>query len=206
MQDGPVLIQSPAIGNALRTALSLDAAGSMGLDMGPTVHPVCIVGDVRAQLDSAVRSFSGYRNVPAAAAQFGKIALEVPTTAFGAGLIYAVPRRIQLYINAGATVYWRLGSNTPPAGTDAPTRSLNSRLAGAAGTCRVIGGSDGVAVAPGTMQGIVQLNAGTQREWNNIPEMRLYADPATAQTLVFYSDTALVQLVGEVIWDEYYRS
>lgn len=206
MNDGqPVLIQSPAIGNALRVALSLDAAGGMGLDMGPTVHPVCIVSDVRAQLDSGVRSFSGFRNVAGVAAQFSKVALEVPTSALGQGLLYAVPRRIQLYVGGASTIYWRLGANTPPVATDAPTRALNTRTAGSPGTCRVVGGADAVAPVVNTMQGVVQLTPGTQREWNGLPEIRLYADGVTAQSLCFFCDTALTQLVAEVIWDEVYK-
>lgn len=45
-------VQSPEIGTALRTALSLDAAGGMPMDFDQTIVPVAVVSDVRELLTS----------------------------------------------------------------------------------------------------------------------------------------------------------
>jgi len=201
--NGEAIIQSPSIGNALRSALSLDAAGGLPLDMATTVHPVCIVGDVRAQLGSSTRSYSGYRNAGAVAANYSKVALEVPA-ALGASLRYVVPRRVRLYLGGSATIYWRMGSNTPPVSTDAPSRPTDTSST-AAGFARMIGGQDATPPSLSTMQGIVQITPGLQVEWINMPEMRIHADAATPQTLCFFADTVNIQLVAECLWDEYLK-
>lgn len=201
---GETTVQSPAIGNALRQALSLDAAGSMGMDAGLTVHPVCIVGDVRSQLGKTTRGFSGFYRAAATAGQFGRVALSVPSTATAGNLLYAQLTRLRFYTNAFATLYWRIGQSTTPVSTDAPARGLDS-LAISPGIARVIGGPSAEALTVMSMQGLIVPAAGVQGEWTTVPEVRLWPVAAGDTLFEVWSDTALVQVVCELTWDEYYK-
>jgi len=202
--QGEAVVQSPAIGNALRQVLSLDAAGGLPLEASQTVHPVVIVGDVRAQLDSNVRTFSGWRQSVGVAAQFPVVGIGL-TSAPPSSFLYAIPRTVTLYAGITTFVYWRLGLNTPPVGTDAVPRQLNSSLA-LSGAIACHGGANAAAVTASTMNGLFYLPAATPTRIV-LPEMRIYAPTpfATLAGLIFQGDVANNALIGEFVWDEYYR-
>lgn len=203
--DGSTQVQSPAIGNALRQALSLDAAGSMGMDAGLTVHPVAIVADVRAQLGQNVRTFSGWRLVVGVAAQYGQLGIGL-TNAPASNFRYAVPRSVRLWAGAATFVYWRLGLNTPPVTADAVPRALDTSSA-LSGSLATIGGANAAAPVYATMNGVLHLPANTMVTFQ-VPEMFIRAPIpfATTAGLNFHADTVNVSFAGEFMWDEYLTS
>ncbi len=70
-------VQSPIIGNALRQALGLDAAGGMPMEADTTIVPVAIVADVREQLTTSIIPSWHYSFVsPAVAAEYPYCQLE----------------------------------------------------------------------------------------------------------------------------------
>lgn len=199
------IIQTPAVGNALRQALSLDAAGGMPLEMGTIVHPVAMVADVRAAFGTNVRSFSGYRNVGAVAGQYNQFGIGI-TAAPDATFLYAVPRRATIFAGSGTFVYWRLGLNTPPVGTDAVPRAMNTQ-ASPGPVCSVIGGASATAVSSVTMQGLFWCAASVPREII-FPEMRIYSPTpfGTTAGLNFHTDVANLVTIAEFVWDEYFKA
>lgn len=202
--DGSTQVQSPAIGYALRQALSLDAAGSMGMDAGLTVHPVAIVADVRAQLNAGDRLYSGWRFSTPVAAQFatcGLSLLSAPPSSF----LYARPISAVISVDVATYVYWRFGVNVINPGTDAVPRQLNT-LVSTAGAISAHGGAVAGAVTPGQQNGIFYVPANTPQRIT-FPDMRIYPGSPFVQApgLAFQSSLANLTMVAEFIWEEVYR-
>jgi hypothetical protein len=197
-------IQTPVIGNALRIALGLNAAGSMPMDMETTVIPVVMVGDVRAQLNSGQVGFSSFKSAAAVAAQFGQVMLEVPVA--HPTVAYVVPKRIVITCGGVSRVYWRLGTNTFPVVQDAVPRRLSAQLADSTAAARVVGGSNGTAPTIANMQGErIFLAAGTY-EWIPPIDMLIESAPTgAALSLGFHCDAANTLLEVEIEWLEIAR-
>jgi hypothetical protein len=198
------IVQSPIIGNALRQALSLDAAGAMGLTMDPTIVPVALVADT-VDRNAGRRSYSGWGQSAAVAAQFPTISLGIPAQP-SKDFLYAIPRRVIFHASVTTFLYWRLGINTPPATIDAIPRELDT-LAAAAGTLQVVRGATAVGVTAAQQNGLSYLPA-NQRVELELPEMVIRAPfPfSTLAGITFQGDVANLALIGEFYWDEYYRT
>lgn len=122
-------VQSPLIGNALRQALGLDAAGAMPMDADTTIVPVAVVADVREAIQQAQTSAWHYSFIsPAVAAEYPYVSCE--------WLSGSLPRPYRLLVDKvtiwspTAQPFWIGLTQSPPAITlrGLPIRKQSSLL------------------------------------------------------------------------------
>lgn len=195
------IIQSPVIGNALRQALDIDAAGGLPLAMEQLVLPVAVVADVRAQLNQGVVGYSNLRIVLPVAGQFSQCSLEIQAVN-ATRVTRVVPRRIQLRASGALPIYWRLQQGGIAGAVDAVPRRLDSALVTSQAAARVIGGTTAVAPNIAIAHGILYADA-TPVVWEPPIDVILTPDPTTNAALIFEGITANVGLALSCEWEEY---
>lgn len=196
-------VQSPSIGNALRQALALDAAGGLPLTMEDSIVPVAIVADT-AERNAGRRHYSGWAQSAAVAAQFPTVTLGI-TGDPGSNFRYAVPEYVHIRAGTATFVYWRLGINSPPATLDAVPRELRTD-GSSPGALSVVRGATAVGVTAAQQNGLFYLPANVPLVFK-LPYMEIRSPSpfATIAGITFQGDVANVDMVAEFSWDEYWR-
>jgi len=199
-------IQSPAIGNAMRQALSLDAAGGLPLEASSTVVPVCIVGDVRSQIGSGIQSYGGFMSLVAVGGQYAKLGLECqPSLVVASGIKKIVPKRFFLNVGTAGYVLVNFGYNSLPNNVIAAAKRWDTKV-NASGVGRMTGNND-VSV-PNIAFRIWRLWLEANRTYElNVKDsnMVIVADPVGTPSISFETEAPNIALSVSAEWDEYYQ-
>lgn len=124
-------VQSPEIGNVLRTALQLDAAGGMPMTASTDIVPVAIVADLSDQLRRKFTAVSGVGFQAAVAAEFSMGVLHF---ASDRGVKRLLIDSITIASTGAGTFWWGFAAITAPpfvlTATYDPKRKQSSLMGG----------------------------------------------------------------------------
>lgn len=194
-----IRVQSPVIGNALRQALQLDAAGAMPMAADDVIVPVCIVGDVSRQLVTESIPVWQAAYAAAVAANYPYTVLRWQTAAPETNRIECT--RLRLRSATQQTAYIGLADAIASSSSfQLPRRKIGS-LQSSALTAST--GSSNTATAPGTFLATVGLIVGLNA---NIDLEVRFDDPIildlAGQNLVAIGNTVNTDLFASYDWRE----
>ncbi len=150
-------VQSPVIGNALRSALFLDGAGRLPVDVAMTVVPVAIVADVTRQVALDPVTALHMRRVSQVAGEYSRAGFQVQNNTT---LAEVYLRRLTITSTVGQELWCGFSGELLGVTQDGLPRRKRTSLSAAALSGRMIGDTTATVPTVANYQMIVGAPAG----------------------------------------------